>query len=32
MDFFKKDKYDTDKTVLENKIPGTSKLVKKLDY
>ena len=32
MDFVLKTKYDTDKWELENKIPGTSELVKKLGY
>ena len=30
--FILKTKYETDKTELENKIPDTSGLVKKLDY
>ena len=30
--FVLKNKYDTDKTELENKIPDTSSLVKKTDY
>ena len=32
MDFVLKNKYDTDKWDLENKIPGTSEVVKKLGY